>query len=54
MTTVFIVILVWFVVAIFAGWVIAQCIDAMGECDPMEQVDAETYELLKRLNKETS
>jgi len=54
MTTVFIVILVWFVVAIFAGWVIAQCIDAMAEPDPMEQVDAETAALLKRLNESKS
>ena len=54
MTTVFIVIAVGFEVAIFAGWVIAQCIDAMAEPDPMEQVDKETIELLKRLNKETS
>jgi hypothetical protein len=54
MTTFLIVLFVWTMVAVFAGWVVAQCIQEMGETDPMEQVDAETRELLKRLNKETS
>ena len=49
MTTALIVIAVWFLVAIFAGWVIAQCIGAMEEPDPIEE---ETAALLKRINKE--
>ena len=52
MTTALIAIAVWFLVAIFVGWVLAQCIDAMAEPDAMEQVEAETTELLKRINGE--
>ena len=47
MSTFFIVMAVWFLVAIFAGWVVAQCI---GEMD--DPIDAETEALLKRINKE--
>jgi hypothetical protein len=54
MTTVLIFVAGWLVVAIFAGWIVAQCIDAMAEPDPMEQVDAETAALLKRLNESKS
>ena len=54
MTNALIAIGIWLIVAMFVGWVLAQCIDAMAEPDPMEQVDAETEALLKRLNKETS
>ena len=47
MSTFLTVMAVWFLVAIFAGWVVAQCIGAMD--DP---IDAETEALLKRINKE--
>ena len=49
MNTFLIVMAVWTVVAIFAGWVLAQCIDSMGEPDPIEE---ETAALLKRINKD--
>ena len=42
MTTALIAIAVWFLVAMFVGWVLAQCINAMAEPDPLEQVEAET------------
>lgn len=52
MTTFLIVMAVWTVAAIFAGWVLAQCIEEMGDTDPLEQVEAETAALLKRINGE--
>ena len=54
MNTFLIVMAVWTVIAIFAGWVLAQCIEEMGDTDPMEQVDAETIALIKRLNESKS
>ena len=49
MTTALIVFGVWTLIAILAGWVIAQCIGSMNEPDQIEQ---ETQALLKRINKE--
>ena len=53
-TTAIIAIVIWLIVASLIAWVAAQCIGAMEEPDPMEQINAETEALLKRLNKETS
>jgi peptidoglycan biosynthesis protein MviN/MurJ (putative lipid II flippase) len=48
-TTVLIVLIVWTLVAMLFGWVIAQCISSMNEPD---QIEVETAALLKRINGE--
>jgi len=49
MITVLIVFGVWLLVAILGDWIIAQCIGAMEEPDPIEE---QTIALLKRINEE--
>ena len=50
MNTFLIVIAVWTVIAIFAGWVLAQCIDYGTALSPSEQAEQDKKELLLQEN----
>ena len=50
MNTFLIVMAVWFVAAIFAGWVLAQCIDYGTALSPSEQAEQDKEELLSQEN----